>query len=92
MGSHSHSQRLAVVSEDVDEGASPTRVLYDGSNFLLLGATVPYTDPDGYEGRLVPICERCLLEQHPQAGRGMDLAKRHRAAHVDEHGAWIGGE
>lgn len=92
-GHHCPSPPLSTVSEGVERGAPVTRVYSDSNgSFVLLAADCP-ADPADYDGGLVVTCMSCLLEQHPEAGRGLDLAKRHGAAHLDEGGEWmIGGE
>jgi hypothetical protein len=40
----------------------------------------PDSEPD------VPVCVDCLLDEHPQLGRGLDVAIEHRGAE------WRGGE
>ncbi|HXQ85228.1 MAG: hypothetical protein WCE47_12670 [Gaiella sp.] len=32
----------------------------------------------------------CLLDEHPEIGRGLDLAREHGAADLDDDGEWVG--
>jgi hypothetical protein len=41
-------------------------------------------DIDGLE----VICLHCLINEHPELGRGMDIARRQGLAEFDEHGEW----
>ena len=31
----------------------------------------------------------CLLDDHPEIGRGLDLAREHGVANLDENGEWV---
>ena len=80
-------RRLATVSEKVVEGAQVTRVLhFPESGFVLLDVDAPDDPGDDYE--LVVICTDCLIEQHPEAGLGMDLAREHGEARLEGE-AWV---
>jgi hypothetical protein len=35
------------------------------------------------------VCLRCLIDDHPEIGRGLDLAREHGVANLDENGAWV---
>jgi hypothetical protein len=63
----------------------PTRIFRDDDGgYLLLGDDVP-DDPSGDDPRkLRVICTHCLLDQHPQVGKAMDVAKRTGEWWVDE--------
>ena len=37
------------------------------------------------------VCLRCLLDDHPKIGRGLDLAREHGAAELDLDGEWVAG-
>jgi hypothetical protein len=83
--SHSHRKPLSVLSEGVARGEPVTRIYGEDGSFILLDETCPESG-DEYDGELVVVCLGCLLDQRPELGRGLDLAKRHRAAHRDEAG------
>ena len=34
----------------------------------------------------------CLLEEHPEIGRGLDIAREHLVADLDDDGDWIVGD
>lgn len=36
------------------------------------------------------VCLNCLIEDHPEIGRGLDLAREFGAADLDEAGVWVG--
>ena len=38
------------------------------------------------------VCLHCLLDDHPELGRGLDLAREHGAADLDENDEWVAGE
>jgi hypothetical protein len=82
---------LAAVTPAVEAGASPIRVLYfaEDETFLLLDADAP-EDPNDCDQELTVVCAHCLLEHHPQAGRGMDIARRAGEARL-RGGAWCSG-
>jgi len=77
--SHHFSPRseLAVISEGVHQGQPVTRVLNTDGGFTLLDAEMADENPDEhYLEEFHVVCVDCLLEGHPEAGRGMDLARR----------------
>lgn len=77
-----------MISEGVRLGRPVTRVLYGESGFVVLDAEMADEDPDRHgvdEFRVV--CLDCLLERHPEAGGGMDVAKRTGASRLHE-GVW----
>ena len=70
-----------------------TEKLFDGdSGFNLIFEDAPA--PDEVAGaddpRLTWVCLNCLIEEHPQIGRGLDLAKQHGTADLWDDGEWIG--
>jgi hypothetical protein len=34
----------------------------------------------------------CLLEEHPEIGKGLDIAREHLVADLDDHGEWVVGD
>ncbi len=34
----------------------------------------------------------CLLEEHPELGRGLDIAREHGVADLDENDEWVAGD
>jgi hypothetical protein len=82
---------LAVASRALLEaGAAPHRVLYfeEDRSYLVLDADTP-EDPSAVSERdLRPICLGCLLDRHPEAARGMDVAQRTGGARLVE-GQWL---
>jgi hypothetical protein len=86
---------LAIVGRDVLEGARVGIVSYRAekmarrdSGFDLFSGREPADeffakverDPERY---LATVCLHCLIEAHPEAGRGMDLARDHGFARHD---------
>ena len=52
---------------------------------------MPYANPLEHPG-IRTIHLGCLLEDYPELGRGLDIAREHRVADLDEDGAWIVGD
>jgi hypothetical protein len=38
------------------------------------------------------VCLHCLIDDHPEIGRGLDIAREHGVADLDENGEWVVGE
>lgn len=38
------------------------------------------------------VCLHCLIEDHPELGRGLDLAREYGLADLDENGEWVVGD
>jgi len=50
---------------------------------MFFDANVSFEDPDLYSaGDFKVVCEACLLERHPDASRGMELAQEWGRAHL----------
>jgi hypothetical protein len=74
-------------------------VIYHGesppldSGYTVLFADAPEELPDLDDPCLHTVCLHCLIELHPEAGRGLDLAKKHGTADRDpETGEWFAGD
>lgn len=66
-----------MVSEGVRQGQAVTRVIHGESGFTLLAAEMADENPDDHDIEEVHVvCLDCLLELHPEAGAGMDFARR----------------
>jgi hypothetical protein len=37
------------------------------------------------------VCLHCLLEDHPEIGRGLDVAREYGVADLDDHDEWVVG-
>ena len=68
------------------------------SGFIVLFDDAPdpdevakYDDPTEAPG-ISWICLHCLLERHPELGAGLDIARRHRVADLDDDGVWVVGD
>ena len=69
--------RFAVISDGVRQGRLITRVIYGEGTFTLLDAEMADEDPDEHGPEAFhAVCLDCLLCGHPEAGRGMDVARR----------------
>jgi hypothetical protein len=76
-----------IFSIGYDEPMGPT-----DSGFSVLFDDAP--DPDDVsdlvrDRRITWLCLHCLLEEHPEIGRGLDLARQQGAADLTD-GGWIG--
>jgi hypothetical protein len=66
------------------------RVIYGEGGFTLLDAEMADENP-GEHGieELHVVCLDCLLERHPEAGRGMDLARPGGSSRFVEGQGWM---
>ena len=67
------------------------------SGFTVLFHDAP--DPDELpedDDSLLPgitlVCLDCLLDDHPEVGRGLDIAHEYGVADLDERGEWVVGD
>jgi hypothetical protein len=68
---------LAVISDGVRRGRPATRVIYGEGGFTLLDAEMADENPGERDiEEFHVVCLDCLLDQHPEAGAGMDVARR----------------
>jgi hypothetical protein len=52
-------------------------VIYGEGGFTLLDAEMADENPDDHElAEFRVVCESCVIETHPEAARGMDIARR----------------
>jgi hypothetical protein len=69
------------------------RVVYLGdepSRFMFFASDVEFEHPEMYGPKDVDVvCEHCVLELHPDARRGMELAREWGASRF-EAGVWSG--
>ena len=54
--------------------------------------SLPETNPDELPEGITLVCMNCLLDDHPELGRGLDLAREHGVADLDENDEWIVGD
>lgn len=49
-----------------------------------------FTDelPDG----VTLVCLHCLIQDHPEIGRGLDIAREYGVADLDDDGEWVVGD
>jgi hypothetical protein len=38
------------------------------------------------------VCLSCLIDDHPEIGRGLDIAREYGVSDPDEHGEWVVGD
>ena len=38
------------------------------------------------------VCLHCLIEDHPEIGRGLDIAREYGVADLDDGGEWVVGD
>ena len=89
-GHHSPRARLAVVSDGVHQGQPVTRVIYGEGGFTLLDAEMADEDPNDHElEEFHAVCLDCLIETHPEAGRGMDVAREEVSSRFVEGHGWM---
>jgi hypothetical protein len=48
-------------------------------------------DPNQHPG-ITLVCLRCLINDHPELGRGLDIAREYGVADLDDHGEWTVGD
>ena len=74
--SHPHSQnkRLECDNEEPDPG------------FLCLSDRAPEVPDDSTLDTLTTICLHCLIDEHPEIGEGLDLARANGTALLDDEG------
>lgn len=91
-----HGSDLAIVGRDVLEGAPVGIVAFSDGSFDLFSGREPADeflanverDPEQY---LAVVCLHCVIDAHPEAGRGMDLARQFGVAHHNGR-EWIRGD
>ena len=47
---------------------------------------------DGFPEGVTIVCMHCLLDDHPEIGRGLDIAREYGVADLDENGEWVVGD
>ena len=47
-------------------------------------------DEYGAHPLLSLVCVRCLIDDHPEIGRGLDVAREWGSADLDDSGVWVG--
>jgi hypothetical protein len=64
------------------------------SGFTVLFDDAP--DPEEVEGVDHPaisfVCLDCLIDDHPERGRGLDIAREHGVADLHDYGEWVVGD
>jgi len=74
----------------VHQGRPVTRVICGDGGFTLLDAEMADEDPNDHEiSEFHAVCLDCLIEQHPEAGRGMDVARDGGSSRFVEGHGWM---
>ena len=64
------------------------------SGFTVLFDNAP--DPEEVRGGEHPaisfVCLDCLIDDHPELGRGLDIAHEYGVADLDDDGVWVIGD
>ena len=92
-----HGQSLALVWGEEPPVLSigyltPTNPRDSGYTVLYADAPDPADVNDIDDPRLHWVCLHCLIEEHPEIGRGLEIARRRRVAELDDGGEWIAGD
>lgn len=66
------------------------------SGFTVLFSDAPdLEDVELPEGEPPPgslVCLHCLIDDHPEIGRGLDIAREYGVADLDDNGEWVVGD
>ncbi len=92
-----HSKTVALVwgAEPPAHSIAYCEPMWSGdSGFSVLFDDAPDpADVDGPEDpRLTLVCLDCLVDDHPELGRGLDLAREHGLAELDDDDEWVVGD
>jgi len=49
-------------------------------------------DEDGQHPAVSIVCLHCLIEDNPEIGRGLDIAREYGVADLDENDEWVVGD
>ena len=60
------------------------------SAYCVLFSDVDPDDDDSADTELV--CMHCLVDDHPEIGRGLDIAREYGIADLDDEGQWVVGD
>ena len=93
-----HAKTTAVVwgTEPPAHSIGRERPMWPGdSGFTVLFDDAP--DPDEVarhrrSWRISLVCLHCLLDDHPEIGRGLDIAREYGVADLDENDEWVVGD
>jgi hypothetical protein len=67
---------------------SDEKVIPTDSGFTVLLSDAPERPEDADDDDMETMCLHCLIEDHPEVGRGLDLAKKKGHADRSEDGTW----
>ena len=73
-----------------DERMAPT-----DSGFTVLFSDAPdpeELDEQGQHPDVALVCLHCLIDDNPEIGRGLDIAREQRVADLDDNGEWVPGD
>ena len=75
----------------LEDDAPATEIFFaEDSGFFLISDEAPHAD-DAVPEDFRVVCLDCLIDEHPEAGEGMDIARHYGEAWL-EGGVWMGGE
>jgi hypothetical protein len=65
------------------------------SGFTVLFDDAPAPEEVGEDGThpaIYMLCLHCLIEDHPEIGRGLDIAREYGVADLNDNGEWVVGD
>ena len=74
------------------DGATLAYATPDGAIYYAPDPDDPPADGDEPPEGITIVCLHCLLDDHPEIGRGLDIAREYGVADLDERGEWIVGD
>jgi len=76
-------------------GYEPEKLSPSDSGFSVLFSDAPdpdELDEDGQHPEVAIVCLDCLIDDHPEIGRGLSIAREYGLADLDESGEWVVGD
>jgi hypothetical protein len=64
----------------------PPKAERDSGYFVLFSDHEQVVDIEDPRSR--PYCVSCLIDEHPEVGRGLDIAREHGVAELDQTAGW----
>jgi hypothetical protein len=85
-GSESPAFSIGYESEKLTPADSGYTVLFDDA------PDPEELDETGQHPDVSIVCLNCLLDDHPEIGRGLDIAREYGVADLAERGEWVVGD
>jgi hypothetical protein len=91
-----HAKTVAVVwgSEPPAFSIGYEKAQWPGDSGFSVLSDAP--DPDEVHGpddpRISLVCLHCLIDNDPELGRGLDIAREYGVADLDDDGEWVVGD